>query len=343
MEPVPWWGREATPPSGLSLPTLAPVEADLQSQAVTVIGLGAWGTTLAQLAQQQGHTVTGWSRSASLPLAAAIAPATTIICALPIKAVRAVAEQLATLTLAPGMVLVSATKGLEPTTAQTATQIWQQLLPQVPTVVLSGPNLSVEIAQGLPAATVIAGDPEITQRVQVTLGTPAFRIYTNSDRIGVELGGVLKNVMAIACGVNDGLALGINARAALITRGLVEMIRVGSHWGGQEATFYGLSGLGDLLATCTSPLSRNYQVGWGLAQGNSLPQVLNEVVGTAEGVNTARVLSAYAAQQNLDVPITQAVAALLEGDKTPAQALAELLERPFKSERQTMNFNSLQT
>lgn len=341
MEPAPFLRGDVAPTSGLSLPTQTPGEAGFQSQALAVIGLGAWGTTLAQLAQHQGHAVTGWSRSASLPLAAAIATATTIVCALPIKAVRTVAEQLATLPLAPETILVSATKGLEPATTQTAAQIWQQLLPQVPTVVLSGPNLSLEIAQGLPAATVIAGDPQITQRVQATLGTPAFRVYTNTDRIGVELGGVLKNVMAIACGVNDGLALGINARSALITRGLVEMIRVGSHWGGEVATFYGLSGLGDLLATCTSPLSRNYQVGWGLAQDKSLAQVLNEVVGTAEGVNTAKVLAAYAAQQNLDVPITQEVFALLEGNKTPAQALADLLERPFKSELQ-MNFNPLQ-
>lgn len=341
MEPAPFLRGDVAPTSGLSLPTPTSGEAGFQSQAVAVIGLGAWGTTLAQLAQHQGHTVSGWSHSASLPLASAIATATTIVCALPIKAVRTVAEQLATLPLAPETILVSATKGLEPATTQTAAQIWQQLLPQVPTVVLSGPNLSLEIAQGLPAATVIAGDPQITQRVQATLGTPAFRVYTNTDRIGVELGGVLKNVMAIACGVNDGLALGINARSALITRGLVEMIRVGSHWGGEVATFYGLSGLGDLLATCTSPLSRNYQVGWGLAQGKSLAQVLSAVVGTAEGVNTAKVLAAYASRQNLDVPITQEVFALLEGDKTPAQALADLLERPFKSELQ-MNFNPLQ-
>ncbi len=341
MEPAPFLRGDVAPTSGLSLPTPTSGEAGFQSQAVAVIGLGAWGTTLAQLAQHQGHTVSGWSHSASLPLASAIATATTIVCALPIKAVRTVAEQLATLPLAPETILVSATKGLEPATTRTAAQIWQQLLPQVPTVVLSGPNLSLEIAQGLPAATVIAGDPQITQRVQATLGTPAFRIYTNTDQIGVELGGVLKNVMAIACGVNDGLALGINARSALITRGLVEMIRVGSHWGGEVATFYGLSGLGDLLATCTSPLSRNYQVGWGLAQGKSLAQVLSEVVGTAEGVNTAKVLAAYASRQNLDVPITQEVFALLEGDKTPAQALADLLERPFKSELQ-MNFNPLQ-
>jgi glycerol-3-phosphate dehydrogenase (NAD(P)+) len=246
--------------------------------------------------------------------------------------VRQVAQQLVSLALPPDLVLVSATKGLESGTTQTAAEIWQAVLPQVPVVVLSGPNLSAEIGQGLPAATVVAGEPEIAVRTQAVLGSPSFRIYTNPDRIGVELGGILKNVMAIACGVNDGLNLGTNARSALITRGLVEMIRVGTHWGGQAATFYGLSGLGDLLATCTSSLSRNYQVGWGLAQGKSLDQVLNEVVGTAEGVNTALVLAAYAEQKGLEVPITQEVRALLEGDKTPTKAIADLINRPSKPE-----------
>jgi glycerol-3-phosphate dehydrogenase (NAD(P)+) len=243
-----------------------------------------------------------------------------------------VAEQLAKLSLPTETILVSATKGLEPESVQTAAQIWQAMLPQVSVVVLSGPNLSAEIMQGLPAATVIAGEPEATARIQSILASSAFRIYTNPDRIGVELGGVLKNVMAIACGVNDGLNLGINARSALITRALVEMIRVGSHWGGQVTTFYGLSGLGDLLATCTSSLSRNYQVGCGLAEGKSLEQVLSEIVGTAEGVNTAPVLANYAEQQGLEIPITQEVCALLTGRKTPTQAIADLLDRPFKPE-----------
>lgn len=325
----PVWAGESQHPSDHLTTTSA--------QHVAVIGLGAWGSTLAGLAQAQGHQVTDWSRSQPGSLAAAITGATLLISALPIKAVRLVAKEIATLELPPDLIVISATKGLEPGTTQTASQIWEALLPQVPVVVLSGPNLSAEIAQGLPAATVVAGDPAVTTTVQAAFGSSTFRIYTNRDRTGVELGGVLKNVMAIACGVNDGLYLGTNARAALITRGLVEMIRVGSHWGGEIATFYGLSGLGDLLATCTSPLSRNYQVGWGLAQGKSLEQVLSELVGTAEGVNTAAVLADYARQQQLEAPITQEVWALLAGDKTPAQAMQALLERPFKSELQNLN------
>ncbi len=309
-----------------------PTNALIHSQRVVVVGLGAWGSTLVSLIRRQGHLVVGWSRSQGESLASAIPQADVVMCALPIKAVRQVAQQLAFLALPPDLVLISATKGLESCTTQTAAEIWQAVLPQISVVVLSGPNLSAEIGQGLPAATVVAGEPEIAVRIQAILGSPSFRVYTNLDRVGVELGGILKNVMAIACGVNDGLNLGTNARSALITRGLVEMIRVGTHWGGEVATFYGLSGLGDLLATCTSPLSRNYQVGWGLAQGQSLDQVLGEVVGTAEGVNTAPVLAAYAKQQGLEVPITQEVCALLAGDKTPTEAIADLINRPFKPE-----------
>jgi glycerol-3-phosphate dehydrogenase (NAD(P)+) len=329
--------RGGDAPPGFSF---SPEMVATPQQQVVVLGQGAWGSTLAGLARQQGHAVTGWTRSHPEGLESAIAMANLIVCALPIKAVREVAGRLSRLSLPSNIILVSATKGLEPDTTQTAVQIWQTLLPQVPVAVLSGPNLSAEIDQGLPAATVVAGDPAVTRSVQVALGTATFRIYTNLDRIGVELGGVLKNVMAIACGVNDGLQLGTNARAALITRGLVEMIRIGTHWGGEPATFYGLSGLGDLLATCTSSLSRNYQVGRGLAQGKSLEQTLGEITGTAEGVNTAAVLAVYAQQQHLEAPITQEVWALLAGHKTPAQAMNALLERPFKSELQNLHGGS---
>ncbi len=303
-----------------------------EERLIAVLGLGAWGKALFSLIDQSNSQVIGWQRSqgslADLPLG----QVKVIIAALPIKAVRAVAEQLANLPLPAGVILVSASKGLEPLTTQTAAQIWQSLLPQASVVVLSGPNLSVEIAQGLPAATVLAGKPAVTIQVQKILAAPAFRVYTNPDLRGVELGGVVKNVMAIACGVNDGLGLGVNARSALITRGLVEMVRIGSHWGGQVPTFYGLSGLGDLLATCTSPLSRNYQVGWQLAQDKSIDRVLSDLVGTAEGVNTSTVLAQYAQQQALDLPITQEVAAVVSGQRTPKQAIANLLERPFKPE-----------
>lgn len=299
---------------------------------ILLLGLGAWGQTILGLLSRQGFSVNVWQRHQGPLSPSQLESIKIIISTLPIKGVRGLAEHLQTLNLPPGLVLISATKGLEPQTAATATQIWADLLPQATTVVLSGPNLAAEINKGLPAAAVIGGDMQAAALTQSLFAMPMFRVYTNPDRRGVELGGVLKNVMAIACGVNDGLGLGVNARSALITRGLLEMVRVGTHWGGDVQTFYGLSGLGDLLATCTSPLSRNYQVGWHLAQGTPLKDALEKIVGTAEGVNTALVLSGYAEAHDLDVPITQAVTTVLRDEVTPQQALAQLLERPFKPE-----------
>jgi glycerol-3-phosphate dehydrogenase (NAD(P)+) len=199
--------------------------------------------------------------------------------------------------------------------------------------VLSGPNLSQEIAQELPAATVVASkNTNAAQAVQLVFSSSRFRVYTNPDPVGVELGGTLKNVIAIAAGVCDGLHLGTNAKAALVTRGLTEMVRIGNILGAKTETFYGLSGLGDLLATCNSPLSRNYQVGYQLANGKTLQGVLANLLGTAEGVNTCRVLMEIAQQQSIAIPITEQLYQLLEGDITPRQALDKLMLRDIKSE-----------
>jgi glycerol-3-phosphate dehydrogenase (NAD(P)+) len=299
---------------------------------VAVLGQGAWGMILADLVQSKALPLIRWQRSQGSLCASGVLQTQVVISALPMKAVRAIAEQLAAVGMAPGTIIVSATKGLEPQTAKTAAQIWQELLPEAIVVVLSGPNLAAEIAQGLPAATVVAGPEAAAVQVQAILAASTFRVYTNTDSRGVELGGILKNVMAIACGANDGLRLGVNSRSALITRGLVEMVRVGEYWGGSALTLYGLSGLGDMLATCTSPLSRNYQMGWKLAEGKSPEQALAEIVGTVEGVNTAQVLTAYAQVHGLEVPITQEVCAVLQGQHSPIQAIANLLERPAKPE-----------
>ncbi len=307
--------------------------------AIAVLGLGAWGSTLALLLKRSGHELRGWSRSCKVSLAETITSAGVIVAALPVQSLREVAQQIASLQLPPDTIVVSATKGLEPgldglrSRPLTPSQIWQALLPHNPVVILSGPNLSEEIRRDLPAATVVASaQAAAAEQVQSLFASPTFRVYTNPDPTGVELGGVLKNIMAIACGVNDGLCLGNNARSALITRGLVEILRVGVHWGAQPETFYGLSGLGDLLATCTSPLSRNYQVGWALAQGKLLTEVLQGLVGTAEGVHAAPILAAYAREHRLAVPITEAVCSVLEGQQTPQTALAELINRPLKAE-----------
>jgi glycerol-3-phosphate dehydrogenase (NAD(P)+) len=301
---------------------------------ITVIGAGAWGRTLAQLAAENGHETTLWSRRSDITLAAAIAPADVVLSAISMKGVGEVAAQIPGLN--PEVIIVSATKGLDPTTAGLPllpSQLWQAAFPTQPIVVLSGPNLATEIQQGLPAATVAASDNlKAATTIQTVFSSQRFRVYTNADRLGVELCGALKNVIAIAVGTCDGLNLGTNAKSALITRGLAEMIRLGQYWGIDPGTFYGLAGMGDLLATCSSALSRNYQVGYALAQGQAIAQILTDLQGTAEGINTTHVLLQLAAQQNIELPIAQQVGQLLQQQTTPAIAMQTLMEREQKAE-----------
>jgi glycerol-3-phosphate dehydrogenase (NAD(P)+) len=274
-----------------------------------------------------------------MALAEAIAPADLLLSAISMKGVRSVIAQLQPLNLAAPTILISATKGLDAESGSAValpklpSQLWQSAFPENPVVILSGPNLSKEIQQGLPAATVVAsGDAIAAQTVQQVLNSTRFRVYTNPDPLGVELAGALKNVMAIAVGACDGLHLGINAKSGLITRGLAEMVRIGSYWGANPDTFYGLAGIGDLMATCSSTLSRNYQVGYSLAQGQSLDQILAQLEGTAEGVNTTQVLLQLAQHQGIELPIAEQVAALLQGTVTPQTALANLMTRVTKME-----------
>ncbi|PSB10540.1 NAD(P)H-dependent glycerol-3-phosphate dehydrogenase, partial [filamentous cyanobacterium CCP2] len=281
----------------------------------------------------RGHRVRLWSRRGELSLEAALRDADIILSAISMKGVPETVQRLKTIALPGSTILASATKGLDSATRQTPSQLWQAAFPAHSVVVLSGPNLSEEIKQKLPAATVAASfDIEAAQFVQTVLSSDRFRVYTNTDPIGTELGGTLKNVIAIAAGVCDGLNLGTNARSGLITRALPEIIRVGTHLGGQKETFFGLSGLGDLLATCTSPLSRNYRVGYGLAQGKSLEQILTELQSTAEGVNTTNVLMDLADRQNIPVPVSYQVYLLLNGKISPQQAVEALMERDLKPE-----------
>jgi glycerol-3-phosphate dehydrogenase (NAD(P)+) len=303
------------------------------SKSVAILGAGAWGSALATLASTNGHRVRVWSRRGSQTLGEVLEGADIILSAVSMKGVRDVVSQLKSLPLSPDIVFVTATKGLDPQTTCTPSQIWQEAFPHHPIVVLSGPNLSAEIQQELPAATVVASSViSAAEDVQLVLSSNRFRVYTNADTLGVELGGTLKNVIAIAAGVCDGLQLGTNAKAALVTRGLTEMVRIGLHWGGKQETFYGLSGLGDLLATCNSPLSRNYQVGYQLACGKSLTEILADLQGTAEGINTTKVLMQRSKQQNISTPITEQVYRLLQGEVTPRQALEELMLRDIKPE-----------
>lgn len=304
-----------------------------QVRTIAILGAGAWGTALATLAAKNGHNVRLWSRQLPGSLDTALERAEIILSAVSIKGVRTLVKEIQSLPLSPETIFVTATKGLEPETTWTPSQIWQAAFPKQPVVVLSGPNLSKEIEQQLPAATVVAGSTvEATEVVQTVFASRQFRVYTNTDPIGVELGGTLKNVIAIAAGVCDGLHLGTNAKAALVTRGLTEMVRIGNSWGAKTETFYGLSGLGDLLATCNSSLSRNYQVGYQLAQGRTLKEILADLEGTAEGVNTTQVLIQRANQQGLAIPITTQVYYLLQGDITPRRALEALMIREIKPE-----------
>lgn len=300
---------------------------------VTVLGAGAWGSSLASVLNNNGISTKVWSRRSEASLESMVERADIIVSAVSIKGVPSVAQQLQALDLPGGKILVTATKGLDPKTMATPSQIWQQALPAQAIAVLSGPNLSKEIDQGLPAATVVASsDQEAAEKVQAIFAADNFRVYTNNDPLGTELGGTLKNVMAIAVGVCEGLGLGTNAKSALITRALPEITRVGLHFGAQPDTFWGLAGLGDLLATCSSMLSRNYRVGYGLSKGQSLEEILENLGGTAEGVNTTDVLIKIANREKIPVPISRQVYRLLHGKITPIQAVEALMERELKAE-----------
>lgn len=301
---------------------------------LTIIGAGLWGQALAKLAQYNDqNNVKIWSRTSSESLASVVQEADVILSAVSMKGVRLTVEKLTALTIPEETIFISATKGLETKTLFTPSQIWQKSFPSHPVVVLSGPNLSKEIQQRLPAATVVASEDVVAAaKVQEIFSSDIFRVYSNQDPIGTELGGTLKNVMAIASGVCDGLQLGTNAKSALLTRALPEMIRIGTELGASRETFFGLSGLGDLIATCYSPLSRNYRVGYGLSEGKTLEQILIELGSTAEGINTANVLIELAQKHRIAIPISRQVYQLINGETTPQEAVKELMARDLKAE-----------
>jgi len=299
----------------------------------TVLGAGAWGSTLADVAERSDHHVRLWSRRSEESLESVIQDAEIILSAISMKGVTSIIDRVKQIGIPEHAIIVTATKGLDPETTHTPSQLWQEAFPDHPVVVLSGPNLAKEIQQNLPAATVMASEDEAAAAAaQEMFACETFRVYINPDPIGTELGGTLKNVIAIAAGVCDGLNLGTNAKAALLTRALPEMIRIATTLGASTETFFGLSGLGDLLATCDSPLSRNYQVGYGLAQGKSLDEILDHLEGTAEGVNTTQVLVRLARQEGIPVPISAQVYRLLKGKSTAQQAVKALMARELKAE-----------
>ena len=318
---------------------------------VTIIGAGAWGTALGLIAQQNSHEVTLWGHNAThlastaavrvnerylpgvpLPegirfepdLPTAMTGAEVAVLAVPSKAFRELATQLAGY---PGLI-VSVTKGIERESGLTMCGVLAQAAPRALLAALSGPSLAHEVARGVPTAVVAAGDqPESARLVQTLFHRPAFRVYTGTDLLGVELGGALKNVIAIAAGVCDGLGLGDNSKAALITRGVAEMSRLGVSCGARAETFAGLGGLGDLTVTCFSRHSRNRSFGERLGRGGRADELLAAATAAIEGFPTARSAHELATRHGVPCPIIAEVHAMLYEAKDPRQAVADLLSR----------------
>ncbi len=325
---------------------------------ITVLAAGAWGTALA-IAFAGRHAVTLWTREDDvahdlrtlrenrrflpghrLPESLAIAPdfatavgtAELLIVATPLAGLRPTARRLREEGVLRPLIWVC--KGLEAETARLPHQIvGEELGAGALYGALSGPSFAEEVAQGLPTAvTLAANDAGFARDTARALHGPRFRIYASDDLPGVEVGGAVKNVMAIATGICDGLGLGLNARAALITRGLAEIARLGQALGGQQQTFMGLAGMGDLILTCTGDLSRNRRVGLALGAGRTLPQILAELGHVAEGVSTAREVVRLAERLGIEMPITQAVDAILHRNEPAAAAVEQLLSRAPKTE-----------
>ena len=297
-----------------------------------MLGLGAWGSTLAELWRGQGHQLTTWSRRSGGDPADKLVGAELVVSAIAMEGVANLAAQLAP-RWPEGVPLLSCSKGIDPEGLCSATQLWSLQLPSTSMAALSGPNLATELARGLPAASVIASlDKELAQRLQTALRTPHLRLYTNQDPLGTEVAGALKNVMAIAAGISDGLGLGSNAKASLLCRGLAETGLVLKALGGQPSTLYGLAGLGDLLATANSPLSRNYRFGLLLAEGASEEDARHQIKATVEGPRTARATLRLADREGWSLPICRQVVELLEGELTAPRAVQALMEREPRPE-----------
>lgn len=326
---------------------------------IVVLGSGGWGTALAMLLEQNRHTVTLWSHDpkkaeqlklkrenpllpgVQLPVELQITNdlnclrnAELVVFASPSFALRAVAKEAAPF-LPDGAPLLSVTKGIERGTHLRMSQvIAQETGGEHPIAVLSGPSHAEEVARGVPTAVVAAArDPALAARVQAAFNGPRFRVYTSDDPVGVELGGAVKNVLALAVGMSDGLGFGDNSRAALVTRGVAEMARLGVAVGGRAETFSGLSGLGDLVVTCTSRHSRNRGVGERLGRGEPLSAIQAGMRQVAEGVWNCTLVCDMAAELGVEMPICETVRLVLQGSIPPSEAVARLMGRDPKDER----------
>jgi glycerol-3-phosphate dehydrogenase (NAD(P)+) len=315
-----------------------------------VLGAGSWGTTVASIAAANAATLI-WARRgetadeinrehrngaylgdlplnpalrASASLEETVADCDVLVVGVPSHSFRDTLRAAAG-WVRPWVPIVSLAKGLEQKTHRRMTEIIHEELPGHPAGLLAGPNIAREVLQGMAAAAVIAmADLQVARSLQPLFGTRVFRVYTNTDVVGCELGGPLKNVIAISAGMGDGLGVGVNTRAMVITRGLAELTRLGVALGGQPGTFVGLTGLGDLMATCMSPLSRNRQVGEQLAKGRTTAEIVASMNMVAEGIKTSAVVMELAAMNALNMPIAAEVDAVVRGERTAAQAFRGL-------------------
>lgn len=324
---------------------------------IAIIGAGSWGMALAQALGHDGERdVVLWARHRDLAaeltrtrrnprylndleldvsvdvtadMPAALRGSEIVVLAVPTHGMRDIAT-LAAPHLVRDAVIVSGAKGFEERTSLTMSAVLVEVLGTAwdhAVTALSGPNIAVEIARGLPAATVVGGHADAAERVRDACSTTSFRVYSTADRTGVEYGGALKNVLAIAVGACDGMGVGDNGKAAILTRGIAEIARLGVRCGANVMTFAGLAGLGDCVVTCASPHSRNRQLGEAIARGVSLEDAMRQVRMVVEGVSAARVAARLAAQQAVDMPITREVNAVLFAGKPVSEALADLMSR----------------
>jgi len=326
-----------------------------------IVGAGGWGTALAGLWANAGRQVFLWGHNADriarmqktrenrdylpgveIPPSVCVtselgdcAGADLMVLVTPSTALREIAIRLRKVIGDTDAVLLSCTKGIEHRTGMRMSQILHEVFPRHRIAVLSGPNLAIEVAKDLPTATVIGcEDPDCAANLQRILGSPRFRIYTSQDVVSIELGGALKNVFAIAAGISDGLGLGDNSKAALVTRSLAELVRLGQAMGGNVSAFYGLSGAGDLILTCYSERSRNHTVGKRLGRGEPLDEITACMKTVAEGIPTTRSALECARRLNVATPIVNQVYAVLYEQKKTTVALEELLKREPKPEQQ---------
>lgn len=295
------------------------------SKHIVVLGDGAWGRALAQVASQAGNDVSIWSRAQTrMPVKVDAA-----IIAVPAQAVRSVIAAISELPA----VLISAAKGIERDSGLTLSEVVKSIRPDANFYALSGPSFAIDVSAGLPTAVTLAGPTlDKARHWAEILSLPHFRIYASDDVTGVEIGGAMKNVLAIACGISDAQGLGESARASLITRGFAELSRYGAKLGAKPETLMGLSGLGDLLLTCGSTKSRNYSFGLNIGKGLSAAQAIEQSSGVVEGAYTALVASKLARQHHVEMPIVDAVAAIIDERSNPRDEITRLLSRPVGTE-----------